>query len=1042
MRFIARRSGLVALLLHAACATHLLAVEPDISVAVVLNEALTYEEPNHAGKTLQFDAIRTNGQWDRVWASAPSFNKGVHSGIIAKGDLQGDKLTLDLRANIGNDAWVKGGRWRGTITLQKTGADQWTGTFNADFRGTPVHGTAYATTLPTPAAIPGMSPITPDEHPRLMFRKSDLPALREKAKTPFGQAAMEKLTGVIGNSLKYQLTGDKKFAEATIPEVEKLLLDNGAGDKMVRGRILGWRFEQVALAYDMCFDVYPDDLKRRIETYITAYQGWRPFRSMSTFQKEISWAVNGTYPWPIRYGPAMAALSVYGMKGNKPAKLPASPFLFPDEPIVTVAPDKDFKPADGVPVSAFGENKTAPEWLVAGGFKALPNKNATDGFEQFANIKPKLGEEVNFNERTKPFEKYNKLYGNAITITDALKREAYTTGIFYTVIENDAPRIVRLAHDVSGRVFLNGRELRPTDIARLDKGAYHLINIGTTGQQSQWGNDLSRPNFATLTEEQAKAAIATRKADHADAMLENEYDIAQWERTGGLSIESLKLLEFSRHTMGTYFRNTIGEGGFKGASHISLEGPPKYATAYRNVFGRNVTGYSDLSMYLARAMFTFAYGDKVTLNQTFDNTQNFTASQYIERPYDTGRHLFATLFPLTDEKLKPAVLWGRQKHVGIDQPADAHEVFDDSGRITTGYPVESHVAWAFVNYPLNAAAKPPAEAMPKTMYAPTFGWAGFRNAYKDQNDFIVQAFAASRDIGPGSTQNAGAFRIQGLGQYWAIGGVERVFENVVQMPDANILETGRGRVTHTDFKPDGSGVITMDISDAYLSEKTRGLYEQINGARNDKQAVSLGIKATRSIAVDYSGKSGVPCLVVIADKISGEGTKVWAWPTQFLREGKGAKGVEGREYSSFSQEEMRKLWGATPAPAPKPAPKKDADPVEDDGSIALKDVLPVMKGNAFTVTKGSATLTGTLISPPAIKVEVKEREQFRMGAKYGMTRSTSTGVAAETKDKDVTFICVVTIGKGEHPVVLGDANAITVGGQTVRFDGEKLIIGK
>jgi len=36
-------------------------------------------------------------------------------------------------------------------------------------------------------------PVQPGEHPRLLPRKSDLPKLREKAKTPFGKAMVDLL---------------------------------------------------------------------------------------------------------------------------------------------------------------------------------------------------------------------------------------------------------------------------------------------------------------------------------------------------------------------------------------------------------------------------------------------------------------------------------------------------------------------------------------------------------------------------------------------------------------------------------------------------------------------------------------------------------------------------------------------------------------------------------------------------------------------------------------------------------------------------------
>ena len=46
---------------------------------------------------------------------------------------------------------------------------------------------------PWPAPVEGWGPPQPGEHPRLFFRRSDLPALEERARTPEGQAILKRL---------------------------------------------------------------------------------------------------------------------------------------------------------------------------------------------------------------------------------------------------------------------------------------------------------------------------------------------------------------------------------------------------------------------------------------------------------------------------------------------------------------------------------------------------------------------------------------------------------------------------------------------------------------------------------------------------------------------------------------------------------------------------------------------------------------------------------------------------------------------------------
>ena len=65
---------------------------------------------------------------------------------------------------------------------------------------------------------------------------------------------------------------------------------------MIRGGILGGRFEQIALAYDMCYDAWPEELKRNAENLVTGHQGWRAFTKMWTFQKESACESTGVYP--------------------------------------------------------------------------------------------------------------------------------------------------------------------------------------------------------------------------------------------------------------------------------------------------------------------------------------------------------------------------------------------------------------------------------------------------------------------------------------------------------------------------------------------------------------------------------------------------------------------------------------------------------------------------------------------------------------------------------------------------------------------------
>ena len=153
------------------------------------------------------------------------------------------------------------------------------------------------------------------EHPRLLFRRGDLPALRQKARTPEGKAILKRLRllldggdgetmttvfrpvrgaggskskvvdapgiytmgHVAGYGLLYQLTGDKKYAEFGRQCFEKAL--EGAPDRDLRygfrkpggplraGPSVGW----YAVGYDLCYDGWDAAAREKFGRAIEKY---------------------------------------------------------------------------------------------------------------------------------------------------------------------------------------------------------------------------------------------------------------------------------------------------------------------------------------------------------------------------------------------------------------------------------------------------------------------------------------------------------------------------------------------------------------------------------------------------------------------------------------------------------------------------------------------------------------------------------------------------------------------------------------------------
>ncbi len=173
---------------------------------------------------------------------------------------------------------------------------------------------------PWPTPVVDHVPVAAGEHPRLFLRRCDLPALRERAQTPEGQALLARLrvqlNGSDGRSLPearrspeppfgdgsrpirqpigalslshpmgygflYQITGDQHYADLAAAAMQ-LILD-GYRDRDDQGRYsfikpsgalragpsLGW----VAAGYDMAYDGWDPAFRRTVAQAIEHYNG-------------------------------------------------------------------------------------------------------------------------------------------------------------------------------------------------------------------------------------------------------------------------------------------------------------------------------------------------------------------------------------------------------------------------------------------------------------------------------------------------------------------------------------------------------------------------------------------------------------------------------------------------------------------------------------------------------------------------------------------------------------------------------------------------
>ena len=221
--------------------------------------------------------------------------------------LEGEPLTYDLSLQGQRVANWLVGTWKATATDDDGKAVAMNGCFRGDVRKT-----AY---IPEPqarddrpafVAVPDFKPARPGEHPRLLFRADDVPALRARAKTADGQRIVAQLKKLLGGGdamptvysdekpvninaggkkwpvgtftmthgagfgMLYQLTGDTKYADLARQCVDKMLA--GQLDRDPRysylhpgtGFRLGLVLHGLALAYDLCYDAWPAEYRLKV----------------------------------------------------------------------------------------------------------------------------------------------------------------------------------------------------------------------------------------------------------------------------------------------------------------------------------------------------------------------------------------------------------------------------------------------------------------------------------------------------------------------------------------------------------------------------------------------------------------------------------------------------------------------------------------------------------------------------------------------------------------------------------------------------------
>ncbi len=949
--------------------------------------------------------VRQHGdKWDKAWGVARDIGVWVNEAALS--DVRFSDKQFDFTAEVVYET----GRGTYQVKLAREG-DLYKGTYSGTFGGREVKGGADATVAPPhhqPAA--DFRPAAPGEHPRILFRKSDIPRLQQRAQTPMGKAAMAKLAGPIGLGVTYQLTGDKELPASAMKEVEVLMAKGHQCDQF--GNNLGDRLEKVSLAYDLFHGVWPEDFKRRVEAYMAwaancAFQGRRDMGS------GINWNIVSNWSSPIYTGAAFAGLALWGEKGPEPAR-PAAPCGGGE-----VAPAKDYKPGKEVPVTRFVSGRMPDDWVCVAGLKLDAGQDGLQSIGGAAAARPEVGTVVKSGGKEFTFallshEKGRGYYATTdkdgiptapeqIDMTAASNKAWFTTGYYYTVIDNDHPRWVRLDLGGNGAAYLAGTRLTDGECVHLAGGMCPLMVEGSIDWTAPWGRHLLHPRLTEVTADEAQAATAATKQRHDAELRRWQRDADQWKAEGGQSVAFKDIYERGRHNMYVFAREAVGTGGMQGEvshySQIATHPPMRYNAAHRQMFGYDCSSREDLTMVVPRKMMAYLFREGRPLVQETNGYPELDCAY------------FSSGYPVAKEQWKPALLWAWNYIALLGKGGKGGKGSGDATDPAAAA-AEADPLGTLLAYPLETAPREPKGIMPLTWQAVDMGQYVFRNGWTNRDDCIVQVFLKAHTISGWNGPNAGTFRVQAFGTEWAVGPHDRSRcrweECVVMLPENPEINQGAcSRATYYKAEDDGSGSLSIDMDDVYSArsgERAR-LYERYGNIRQGGW-VNSGIKGMRAIAVDYSGKSGAPCLLAIADKISGGKSRIWTW--QLARPSAGDRGGAGADPGDLSRTKV------------------------DDAT--------------FTIAKnGGYTLKGTFVTRHSLSAKV--REESMIGAAAGVAgkeiKKPIHGVFAEGGDD---FFVIVTIQKGDAPRVKVEGSGldaeVTIGSRKVKFDGQKILLGQ
>jgi HEAT repeat protein len=953
------------------------------------------------------DLTRLEDGWDRITAHPAVYYNSTAFGRVEEADITDKAMRLTLRLAVLRDPWMLGGYGEYEVSMTRQPDGSYRGSYTGRYRDVPIEGVATCTEKPERRPLrPGFRPVKPGEHPRMLFRRSDLPELRARLNTPFGRAAFRRMASAeyvvrherasavhVALGLLYQLTGDAGYAERAMPMVEREMADRDFGF-MGLGQVWGGRFSNIALAYDLCYDAWPADFRAKVDRYLLN-GSYATSTNMGKFSTCANTHPCSNYFSPIVGGGSMLALAYWMDPGPAPSPPGGSTLL---EPSPLEGPL-----AEGVPTTPLG-GRAPSRWLWTGPIHvpvSVDELAHAAGDLTTRAIRPGralkvAGQQYSFQAPPEGVRRPEGLYP---WLYVARREPSFTAAgmLLYTVLDVVRPGYysVQLPKQGATRCSISGTSVPDGAYVHLAAGKYPLL-IAFTGDERTMVSVGARFRFETDSRKEVDTLIAAAAEKARSRQLLYELDTAEHKATG-MDGGKIRTMNMTLCHMVRSHRLLMGNGGYQSegeAYHHTAITPIRYAAACFNVFGQTLTPYPDVThsvaRHLAHSVLVKRKGRSRLAWQSF-NGGNHQGNVY---------HFLCAGFAFTPEEYKPAMLWLWNEMAGVDagDPESYANLFRDQSL--------QDVIYTFVNYPLDPATGTsritpvhPDESFPRTWQATDKGLYVFRNQWKNTRDIVLQVYANELMSKGHGQPDAGGIRLHGLGHDWTAdtpgkGTPYRWLQNVVVLPPDIGMKRRSGRVIFREAEEDGSGSVTIDMNLVYSGKRGHDAM----GIWPPEPPEPGEVRGLRAVAADYSGKCGAPAMFVLVDKIEGGPQRAWLW-----------------------------------------------------------NKAGTASGNTFTIEQGDASLRATFVwpedadvrSPGTIHVRHTASKEAKLLRKKNPgyrpdPEPTSVPVAAKAEPGKSYFV-IMTMQEGPAPEVSIESGrgldaVVRVGERRVRFDGRKIII--